>query len=260
MRFLQGIADIVKEAGKIMTAATDIEHKQSEKSGDYNIVTKYDVAVQQYLFSRLSELVPGAQFIGEESMEETPDIRSGYTFVIDPIDGTTNFVHGFMQSAVSVGLLKDGAMLCGVVYNPYTEELFTAERGKGAYLNGVPIRASADPITKTMVGFGTSPYHRSALSEPTFRMLKLLFPHCQDLRRTGSAALDICYVACARLGLFFELVLCPWDYTAASLILDEAGGVITTLDYQPIRYDRPVSILAAGKRAYEDYQEIVAKA
>ena len=141
------IIETAKEAGKIMLEAVDIKKKQQEKSGDYNPVTAYDVAVQNFLFSALKKRLPEAKFIGEEVGTDTPTpLAHGYSFIIDPIDGTTNFIQNYRHSCTSIALLKDGAPYIGVVYNPYSGDIFSAEAGQGAWLNGEPIHASDQPL------------------------------------------------------------------------------------------------------------------
>lgn len=253
------IIETAKEAGKIMLEAVDIKKKQQEKSGDYNPVTAYDVAVQNFLFSALKKQLPEAKFIGEEVGTDTPTpLAHGYSFIIDPIDGTTNFIQNYRHSCTSIALLKDGAPYIGAVYNPYSGDMFSAEAGQGAWLNGEPIHASDRPLEENLVGFGTSPYYRHLphYFDGTFEVLQKLYPHCQDLRRSGSAALDLCYVACGRTGLFFELILSPYDFAAACLIVQEAGGVATQMDGSPLDFSCGVSVLAAGPAAYREYFDI----
>ncbi|MGI6665714.1 MAG: inositol monophosphatase family protein [Christensenellaceae bacterium] len=255
MNLKNEIIAVVKDAGEIMLQATKIEEAQHEKSGDYNLFTEYDVAVQNYLFEQLAKILPEAKFIGEEedagvSKEE---VYSGYSFIIDPIDGTTNFIHDYQMSSISVALLKEGEVFIGVVYNPYNKDLFSAQQGEGAYLNETKIFATKKSLPETLLAFGTAPYYRDTFADKTFATLQALFPYCQDLRRSGSAALDICYVACGRTGLFFEHILSPWDYAAAALILQEAGGMITDMEKHPLPFHKTASVLAAGTAAYEDY-------
>ena len=260
MELCNAIIEAAKEAGNIMLQASNISAQQEEKSGDYNLVTVYDVAVQNFLFQKLRTLLPEAKFIGEEVGTDTPTpLKEGYSFIIDPIHATTNFIQGNRHSCPSIALLKDGAPYIGVVYNPYTGDVFSAQAGRGAYLNGEVIHVSCGRLEENLVGFGTSPYYRHLPEyfEGTFAALQKLSPHCQDLRRSGSAALDLCYVACGRTGRFFELILSPYDFAAASLIVQEAGGLATQMDGSPLDFARGVSVLAAGKEAYREYFEIM---
>ena len=142
MELLQSIIAVVRKAGEIMLNADHIEETAEEKSGRANYVTAYDKKVQAFLFDRLAKVLPDAVFIGEEK-EENPPVSEGYDFIIDPIDGTTNFMKGYCVSCISVGLLKEGQPYMGVVYNPYLDELFSAEKGRGAFRNGSRIHVAA---------------------------------------------------------------------------------------------------------------------
>ena len=242
---LEQIAAIVKEAGEIVLSAHDIAAHTHEKSSAADLVTEYDPAVENFLKEKLPPLVPGAIFYGEEE-QENADPATGWAFIVDPIDGTTNFVRGLRQSAVSVALAKDGVIEYGVVLDPYKAELFSARRGGGAFLNGSLIHVSDRPLSQGVFGMGTAIYCREYLA-PTMRLTEQLFRRSCDFRRMGAAALDLCNVACGRTELFFEFSLCPWDYAAGSLLVTEAGGVISTLDGQPLAFDRRCSCWASNQ-------------
>ena len=173
------------------------------------------------------------------------DALHGLAFIVDPIDCTANFVRGWKHSAVSIALAQDGELILGVVYNPYRDEMFTAQKGRGALLDGQPIHVSARTMDRGVFCFGTSPYDR-ALRARSFRIASRLMDRMQDLRRFGSAALDLTDIACGRAELGFECILQPWDYAAGALILQEAGGRISQLDGSPITLDRPCSILSGN--------------
>ncbi|MBO5260589.1 MAG: inositol monophosphatase [Agathobacter sp.] len=240
------IQQAVKEASRIMLSAKRVEESVSSKEGHANFVTTYDKKVQEQLKARLLEILPEAHFCGEEGEDAATDINKGYVYIVDPIDGTTNFIKDFKVSAISVGLAHNGHMKAGVVYNPYLDEMFSAVAGQGAYLNGNPIHVSKAPLSEALVIFGTSPYNQE-LAERSFRLAYEYFTQAMDVRRTGSAALDLCSIASGRAELYFELILQPWDYAAGSLIVEEAGGRVTTVDEEPIRFDQPCSIMAVGK-------------
>ena len=242
---LEQIAAIVKEAGEIVLSAHDIAAHTHEKSSAADLVTEYDLAVENFLKEKLPPLVPGAIFYGEEE-QENADPATGWAFIVDPIDGTTNFVRGLRQSAVSVALAKDGVIEYGVVLDPYKAELFSARRGGGAFLNGSLIHVSDRPLSQGVFGMGTAIYRREYIA-PTMRLTEQLFRRSCDFRRMGAAALDLCNVACGRTELFFEFSLCPWDYAAGSLLVTEAGGVISTLDGQPLAFDRRCSCWASNQ-------------
>ena len=228
---------IVKEAGKLMLSAVNIQDSVSEKGQACDLVTIYDKAVQDRLCSELKKAYPYCGIYAEEGDLCDIDQRDSY-FIIDPIDGTTNFVRGLHHSCISVGLWEKGEIVAAAVYNPFVEELFTAEKGRGAYLNGQPIHVTDADLPNSLVLLGSAIYYRETIPA-TVRFIEELLPVTLDLRRGGSAALDLCYLAAGRADLFFECCLRPWDYAAGSLILSEAGGVVSALDGTPLRfYDR----------------------
>lgn len=224
---LKEIVKIVKQAGEIYKSAGD-DLGISLKSSSVDLVTKYDKMIQDYLIDKLSALVPNANFLGEEG-DDNKELTDGYCFIIDPIDGTTNFVKGFQHSAISVGLAKDKELYIGVVLDPDLNNIYYAEKGKGAYLNGKSIHVSDCDISKSLVLFGTCPYEHE-LAHKTFEITEQVFYKALEVRRGGSAALDICYVAAGKADLYYELILRPWDWAGATLILEEAGGIATTVD------------------------------
>ena len=194
--------------------------------GDSDFVTAADLAVQAALEEGLRALRPDFAFMGEESEMHTIDPNIP-TWVIDPIDGTTNFIHRYAFSSVSVGLVLGGESIFGIVFNPYMDELFAAVKGYGATCNGRPISVSSlDDFDTALVGIGTMPYYKEKTSD-TFRLWSILFNAGSDIRRSGSAALDVCYVAAGRMDVFAEPSLGSWDFAASSIILREAGGTLT---------------------------------
>lgn len=254
MELRELIIGAVRDCADIILTAHDIESGIEEKDGAANFVTKYDKKVQDELFKRLKNILPEAHLVGEEESEHD-SVETGYAFIVDPIDGTTNFIKDYKMSAISVGLLKDGKPYIGVVYNPYLKEMFSAEAGKGAWLNGAPIHVSDKELSEGLVLFGTSPYNRQ-LADVTFDYMRRLYDLSLDVRRSGSAALDLCSIAAGRAEVYFEMILSPWDFVAGALIVTEAGGVVTTLERGALCYDKKCSILAAGKRAYAQVPEI----
>ena len=237
---LEEIAALVRQAGEIMLSARDIGARTHEKTSAADLVTDYDVAVEKFLKENLPPLVPGSVFCGEEELEYV-DPGKGWAFIVDPIDGTTNFVRGLSQSAVSVALAHDGQVEYGVVWNPYRDELFTAKRGGGAFLNDAPIHVTDRPLSEGIFGMGAAIYRREYIA-PTMKVTEQLLRRSCDFRRLGSAALDLCNVACGRTEVFFEYSLCPWDYAAGSLLVEEAGGAVCTLEGGPL----PVTALSSA--------------
>ncbi len=236
------ICSLVKECGKVVLGADREKMAIDIKSGITDLVTEYDKKIQDQLAVGLKTILPEAQFIGEEGSNDELT-EDGYAFVVDPIDGTTNFIKDYHVSAISVALLKGKEVVAGVIYNPYLDEMFYAIKGKGAFCNGKKISVSSQPIEKSLVLFGSSPYDKD-LFKKTIEVLSEYFYKALDIRRSGSAALDLCTVACGRAELYFELQVSPWDFAAGKLLVEEAGGVVTTLDGEPLSFEGKTSILA----------------
>ena len=245
------LEELLREAGEKILSASRIKETVSEKEGPANFVTAYDVAVQQMLRERLLALRPQAQFIGEEG-DARGDVHQGEAFIVDPIDGTTNFIKGCNASAISVAFLRDGQVVTAAVFDPYRQEFFYAEKGKGATCNGVPVHVSEDSLASSLVCFGTSPYYREMIPR-TFALAQTLLERAMDLRRSGSAVVDFCQLARGSAGLFFEWRLSPWDHAACSLLITEAGGKISQMDGSPLVFDRPCSVVAGTPQAYADF-------
>lgn len=251
---LNKIIEITKQAGKIILSAHNQESTITAKEGKKNFVTKYDVAVQEFLFAELGKAFPEAEFVGEEG--ETNLKSRALRFIIDPIDGTTNFMQDYRCSCISVALCKENDIIAGVVYNPYSGEIFTAEKGKGAYLNGEKISVSDRPLSDGLALFGTSPYHPENTDE-TFALLRKVFDLSRDIRRSGSAANDICMVACGRCEVFFEKDLQPWDVAAGTLIIKEAGGFAKNYEGDEIDFTKPNDVVFANPKAYEEFMMLL---
>jgi myo-inositol-1(or 4)-monophosphatase len=206
------------------------------------------------LFDKLSALIPDCRFLGEEG-EGNKELSDGYCFIIDPIDGTTNFIKGFQHSAISVGLAKDKELIIGCVMDPDLDNIYYAEKGKGAFLNGKPIHVSDCDLEHSLVLFGTCPYEHE-LAAKTFALTEQVFYNCIEVRRGGSAALDICYVAAGKADLFYELILRPWDIAGATLILKEAGGICGTLDGGEIELNTVASYFCANANNKDEFFKI----
>lgn len=247
---IEDIEIIAKQAGEIMVNA--VRPKVMQKEGHANFCTEMDEKIQAFLFEKLGKAIPDASFLGEEDGEDvfTSKMEKGYCFVIDPIDGTSNFIYGYRPSVVSIALLKDGAPFMAVVYNPYDDVLFSAEAGKGAYMNGEKIMSSDAPLSDSLTVFGTAPYYVE-LQERTFEIAKNLLPLCVDLRRSGTAAWDMCCVAMGRCSLYFELKIQLWDYAAAALIATEAGCTATDIEGNELSYKGATSALVRARGVKE---------
>ena len=244
---LESICELVRACGLFIKDINRDHLHVDAKSGRADLVTQYDKQVQERLRTGLLEIMPDAHFVGEEGSTQQ-FAPTGTFFIVDPIDGTTNFIKDYHFSCISVALVVDNAAELGVIYNPYADEMFCAQRGEGAFCNGKRLHVSNEPLENGIVVFGTAPYHEE-LNEKTFQLAYAYFKKALDVRRSGSAALDLCTIAAGRAELFFELVLSPWDYAAGALIVKEAGGLVSDYDGRPLAYDRPCSVLARNKLA-----------
>ncbi len=231
-----------RRAAELMMQAHDVLAER--KSGARDVVTEYDRRVQELLIAELRAAVPEAHFFCEE-MDAPEKADSAQLFIIDPIDGTMNFVRGFSHSCIAVAYASYGRTLAAAIFNPYLDEMFHAVRGEGAFLNGRRIRTAEDDLANSVVCFGTSPY-RTDLADRTFALARALFDRSLDVRREGTAELDLCSVAAGRAGLFFEFSLSLWDYAAGALIIEEAGGVCRTAEGEPLPCTGEKSSVAAA--------------
>ena len=233
-----------REAAEIMLGVSK-EIAARDKTDRRDLVTVYDGQVQELLIRRLSEALPEAKFFCEEN-DRQDDLMAEELFIIDPIDGTMNFVHHLNHSAISVAYTCRGVLEAAAVYNPYVDEMFTAVRGEGAYLNGRRLQVETLPLEDTLICFGSAPYN-TALTKPSFALAELAYRTGLDIRRQGTASLDLCTVAAGRAGAYFELSLSLWDYAAGALIVSEAGGMVTKIDGSPVAWDGgKSSVLAAS--------------
>ncbi|MBR1757409.1 MAG: inositol monophosphatase [Lachnospiraceae bacterium] len=243
------IIALVKQADDIIFDEKALSHVEEKGLADY--VTYVDLGVQHFLQRELAARYPEIAFMGEEDGENQLH-PEGSCWILDPIDGTTNLIHHYNCSAISLGLWEKGQIIFGVVYNPFTKEIWTATRGGGAFYNGKKIAVSkAQDMGHCLLAFGTGPYQKE-LADENFRKLKSIYMVCQDLRRSGSAAIDLCYVASGKTEGFFEIALKPWDYAAGSIILEEAGGVITNWKGEPVTFDRGGTVCSACCKKIQD--------
>lgn len=247
-------------AGKMMLDrdGLDIGNKGTKE----NYVTSKDLQIQEYLRKALTEALPGSAFIGEESDFAGSDgsgIAPGQPYwIVDPIDGTANYARGFGESVVSIALAVDDEVRMGVVRNPYNGESYAAIRGQGAFLNGIPIHVSDRPKENCMVCTSWSAYDKSRAPE-CFRISQNLYSVCEDLRRTGTAAYELCLLARGTVDMHFEIRLAPWDYAAASLIVEEAGGVTSSLDGPLDLHAQCLTMAANSKENMGFLRETVSK-
>jgi myo-inositol-1(or 4)-monophosphatase len=248
---IKGIEKVLYRCGELLRNAERDSISVNSKDGIGNFVTSYDKQVQEILREELLRIIPEATFVGEEE-DVHASIENGIAFTVDPIDGTYNFMRDLKTSCISVGITKDGAPLAGLVYNPYADEMYTAIVGNGAYMNGRRIHVSDGELGGGLVLFGTSPYHRE-LRKKTMQYADEILDYAADVRRMGSAALDLCAIAAGKAELYFELQLQPWDYMAGLVIVTEAGGKVTTMIKEAIKLGTPCSVLATNGKADYDF-------
>ncbi len=207
-----------------------------EMKGAINLVTEADVAAESAIITSLQEDAAGIAIMAEESAGDNPRPPHGMAWIIDPLDGTTNFAHGFPFFAVSIALLKDGVPQAGVVYCPMQDELFAAGSKSGAWLNGKPIRVTeTEFLVEALIATGF-PYEIHKNIDAVLGQMRSILPRVRDIRRAGAAAVDLAYVACGRLDGFWEMDLQPWDTAAGWLLITEAGGRVsdfTGREYSP---------------------------
>ncbi len=243
---IEKVIETVKEASELMTSG-GFEIK--EKDGIANVVTTSDLAVQEFLVDRLSKLIPGSGFICEE--EDVNDIGEEYVWIVDPIDGTQNYSRGIPECCISVALARNMEVVLGVVYSPGRGYLFSAEKGKGAFLNGKSIHVSSRSFENSLLFTAASTYHKEWAGY-CFDIISDIYSGCNDLRRNGSAALEVCLMAAGFVELYFEMRLMPWDYAASSLILREAGGYVCDFDGNQPSLLKGDMLLAANTKSSLD--------
>ena len=240
---LTDLTSLACQAGDILRQSFG-QHLHVDHKSLIDLVTEVDRQSEQYLLGQIRELFPGHSIVAEESGVSAGNMD--HQWYIDPLDGTVNFVHGLPIYSVSIAYAKRGKLLLGVVYDPMRDELFSAEAGKGAWLNGGPVHvAEAQDMDHALLVTGF-PYDIRTNPENNLNYYAYFALHSQGVRRLGSAALDLCYVACGRLDGFWELRLNPWDVAAGGLIAREAGATVTTITGEDDFISPPQSILAAN--------------
>lgn len=246
-KLLEKLIEALLDAGvtfkKGYDSAKEVHHK-----GTVDLVTQYDVMVEEVLKESLSALFPDYTLIAEESSLDSQ--RAAKAIYIDPIDGTTNFVHRIPFCAISVGVWEDEKAVMGAVYNPILNELFYAKRGEGAYLNGKRIFvADTEDLQESLLATGF-PYTKVEMGRDfrwVLKSMENLLPVTQDIRRLGSAAIDLAYVAKGTFDAFYECNLKPWDVAAGILLVEEAGGRVSNHKGEPYSLGDPVIVATNGK-------------
>lgn len=233
--------DTALAAGRLLRSRLK-HHNKVDFKGAFNLVTEADYTSEALILQEIAEKFPNHSFLSEETGEKQGDPQ--YLWVIDPLDGTTNFAHGFPIFAVSIALVIEDEAVLGVVYDPNQDELFVAEKGRGAFLNEEPLHISeVSDLSQALLATGF-PYTVRETPGRLFQYFEAFYLKCQGVRRCGAAALDLAYLASGRLDGFWEAGLAPWDTAAASLLVSEAGGVSTRFGGKP--FDRSVPEIIAG--------------
>jgi myo-inositol-1(or 4)-monophosphatase len=254
-KFLEVALEAAREAGVVLLA----EHSRPQKisyKGDVDLVTETDKRSEAIVVGRLRREFPDHRIVAEEGSGGSAG-ASRYEWHVDPLDGTTNFAHGYPCFAVSIALLEDGQPLVGVVFNPVSDELFSAARGAGAFLNEKPIHVSKmEKLATSLVSTGFPTHNRAANLNIHYYWQLTLRSH--GVRRDGSAALDLCSVACGRFDAFWEFGLHSWDTAAGILMIAEAGGKVTDLRGGAYRAGGP-DLLVSNGRIHTEMQDMMAE-
>ena len=248
---MEKLLTIVEEAGEIMKnrAGLDIRTKGTRE----NLVTSADLRVEAFLREKLTELVDGSSFMGEESEYEP----SGKTvWIVDPIDGTSNYARDLGVSTVSVALREGDKTVAGVVYQPYTGEMYRAEAGKGAFLGNERLSVSSRPLCNSMFCTSWNAYDKTK-SEMCFSISRRIYPRCEDIRRFGTAAYELCLLAHGKVDVYFEMNLQPWDHAAGGLIVKEAGGFCGAVRGSESFETKGVFIAANSEENFESVRTVV---
>jgi len=249
--FLGVAIEIAREAGAVLRDGFFRPKKISYK-GEVDLVTESDRRSEELVVARLQKRFPDHGIVAEEGGGAAAGAK--YCWHVDPLDGTTNFAHGYPCFAVSIGLVEDGKPLVGVVFNPIADELFTAARGEGAFLNGNRIRVSpVEKLAQSLVATGFPTHLRKKSSNMEYYWQFTLRTH--GVRRDGSASLDLCSVACGRFDAYWEFGLSSWDTAAGVLLVEEAGGTVSDLAGQPYRLGGP-SLISSNGRIHRELQQV----
>lgn len=241
-------------AGKLLWAERGKRRQVAFKGSPTNLVTEMDGRAEAVIIETLRAAFPTHAILSEERGSVGPASR--YRWIIDPLDGTTNYAHGFPVYAVSIALEADGEAVLGVAYDPNLDECFVAERGKGSSLNGEPLQVSETPtLNESLLATGF-PYNIREVPDNNLAEHAAFSHRCRGVRRTGSAALYLCYVAAGRLDGYWELRVGPWDVAAGALIVEEAGGRVTNLEGGRLDRERP-EIVASNGRIHDEMLRVL---
>lgn len=246
---LETLKQIALKAGDIVKKGY-FSQKEVHHKGVVDLVTEYDVKTEAFIIEQLQTHFDDYMLIGEESYDTSQGYNHKKAIYIDPIDGTTNFVHGIPHVGISIGVWEDGEPTLGVVYNPIMDELFYAAKGEGAYCNGVKLSVSKEEsLQQSLIGTGF-PYakvNRGLEHDWVLKTLTNLLSHILDIRRLGAAAPDLCYLAQGKIDAFYEIDLKPWDMSAGILMVLEAGGKVTDANGEAFSFESKSIVVSNGK-------------
>jgi len=250
----QKVIDLIHSTKKMIIDGSSAI--QITEKGPSDFVTQVDLRVQEYMIAELKRHYPHIQIMAEEKENHYVDLFQP-VWILDPIDGTTNLIHGFRHSSVSLALYDGKRLVFGVVYNPFTEETFHAVAGKGSYLNNKRVQVSGEKtLDKSLIIVGTASYYKNT-SEENFEAIYRVFRSCQDIRRSGAASLDLAYVSCGRAEGFFEPILKPWDIAAGMLLVQEAGGKTSRYNGYEVKLDKATDIVADNGKIHESFLKVI---
>lgn len=248
---IQNVISLVTQTKSLIKNREMAAHVQEKGLADY--VTQVDIAVQDFLKKALFDIAPDIQFLGEETGLQ--EMEADSFWILDPVDGTTNLMHDYQHSVVSLALCRQREIVMGIIYDPFREEVFWAVKGQGSFLNGAPIQVSeARQLSDTIIGLGTA---KRELADENFARFRRVFGQSQDVRRIGSAALELAYTACGRQGGYFEAYLNPWDYAAGMLLVQGAGGMVTDFAGKPLDPGKGSSIVGTNGAVHGELLQLL---
>ena len=268
---LEFALDTVQRAGQLLVGLSRQRHTVRRKSSEIDIVTEADLASEELIVNAIRSAFPGHRILSEEGLGALSEPRSTqagkgraadeaqFLWLVDPLDGTVNYAHGFPCWGVSLALARNGTVLMAVTRDPLLDETFWSVRGEGATLNGDPIQVTDVPkLRDALVATGFA-YKRSTVSDNNLAEFAAVTPHVQGVRRAGAAVLDLAYVAAGRLDAYWELHLNAWDWAAGWLLVEESGGQVTDLQGQPWALGKN-SVIASNGRLHETLLQLLSEA
>lgn len=250
MNYLDVAILAAREAGRIHLKYFQTDIRIETKSSSFDLLTIADVEAERAILSTIKKHYPGHNFLAEEN--KYPKTDSEFKWIIDPLDGTNNFASGLPIFCTSIALAKKDELILGVIYDATRDELFLAEKDKGAFLNGKPIRVTSQESLQNSILITGFYYDRGKHMERTLDNIRKFFiKRIRGLRRLGAAALDLCYIASGRASGFWEFTLSPWDFAAGKLLVEEAGGKVTNKKGEEVNPNNPSYIVASNAKIHE---------